>query len=306
MLNARVFDPTGKADVQIFEGWATVDLLQWRTWIKPRGKTMCSIFSISPGGGGGGGFTGAAAAARGGGGGGGAGSIFTWTGPLFGLPNAMAMQVGAGGTGSTGSGVAGGTGITTRIALIPKTAGAVPANQFLAQGGGGGGAAGTGAAGGVAGTAAAAPSIGTSPLAGMGVWQAYAGGAGGAGGAQTGAVGASSTIPVTGGRTMGGSGGGGVTAADFAGGGVTAITDAYFSETRPIACAAGSNPGSGGFFQLNPFWSWPGMGGGASNAGVGGIGGPGAFGSGGGGGGGGTTGGAGGVGGPGLVIIICW
>ena len=305
MLTPRLFDPTGKADVQIFEGWATVDL-QWRTWIKPRGKTMCSIFALASGGGGGGGFTGAAAAARGGGGGGGSGGQASWTGPLFSLPNAMSIQAGQGGAGSTGSGVAGGAGNATRIALVPKTAASVPANQLLAMGGATGGGAGTGAAAGAAGAAGAIPTLATSPLFGMGTLQFLAGQAGAAGGVQTGAVGVNATIPVTGLRCMGGSGGGGVTAADFAGGGVTSITDAYLSETRPIACAAGSNPGSGGFFMLNPFWSWPGMGGGASNASVGGVGGPGAFGSGGGGGGGGTTGGRGGDGGPGLVVIICW
>ena len=305
MLTPRLFDPTGKADVQIFEGWATVDLLQWRRWIKPRGKTQCQIFVLGAGGGAGGGFTAAAAAARGGGGGGGTGAQASWQGPLYALPNVMSVQAGAGGTGGA-AGAAGLAGVPSRISLAPKTAAGPAANFLLSIGGGSAGGGGTGAAAGAGGIAGTLPSVATSVLSGLGLTQFLAGQAGAAGGVQTGAVGVNATIPVTGLRCMGGSGGGGVTAADFAGGGVTAITDAYFSETRPIACAAGSNPGSGGFFQLNPFWSWPGMGGGASNAGVGGVGGPGAFGSGGGGGGGGTTGGRGGDGGPGLVVIICW
>jgi hypothetical protein len=105
---------------------------------------------------------------------------------------------------------------------------------------------------------------------------------------------------------MGGSGGAGTTAADFAGGIITAITNSYLSEIRSAGAAAGSFDGPSGFLSRNPFFSFAGLGGGASNAGIGGNGGNAAPGSGGGGGGGGTTGGVGGRGGDGIVIITCW
>lgn len=252
------------------------------------------MFVLGAGGNGGTGFTGAAASARGGGGGGGSGAQSSWSGDLYMLPNAMAVQVGAGGSG-----------VSTRIAVVPKTATSVITNYLLSLGAGAAGGNGTGAAAGGAGAAGGIASVANNPWSGAGTTQHIVGVAGSAGGVQTGAVGAAVAIPATGIKCMGGSGGGGVTAADFAGGSITAITDSWLSETRPLPGAAGSVAGSGGWFNLNPFWSWPGMGGGSSNAGVGGAGGNAAFGSGGGGGGGGTTGGAGGAGGPGLVIIIC-
>jgi hypothetical protein len=144
------------------------------------------------------------------------------------------------------------------------------------------------------------------PLAGLGIWNSTVGQVGTAGGVQTGAGGTNIAFPTIGLLTMGGTGGGGTTFGDFVGGGITAIANSLLSDIRPTNAAAGSNDGSGGFNVMKPFFSFPGMGGGASNAGVGGRGGNGFYGSGGGGGGAGTTGGRGGDGGNGLVIIVSY
>lgn len=297
--------PNGNTDIQVYPGWATVTNTQWRTWRKPPGKTMCHIFCLGGGGGGGGGFTAAAAAARGGGGGGGSSGQTSVTIPLAFLPDTLYIQSGAGGQGVGSGGGTAGSGILSYVAIAPNT---TASNVVAVSGAAGavGGGTGTGAAVGAAGTAGTIATIGAMPLAAMGQYTLLAGQAGAAGGAVAGAVGGAATIPVTGLRCMGGSGGAGTTSADFAGGLFTAITDSRLSESRPATPAAGSNNGSGGFTIWKPFFNFAGGGGSASNAGVGGAGGNGAFGSGGGGGGGGTTGGRGGDGGPGIVIITCW
>jgi hypothetical protein len=144
------------------------------------------------------------------------------------------------------------------------------------------------------------------PLAGLGHFDLIAGQAGQAGGVVAGGAGVNTTIATTSVITMGGASGAGTTSADFAGGGITAITDSFLSQIRPIAPAAGSNNGAGGFMNWKPLFSFAGLGGSSSNTGVGGLGGNGGPGSGGGGGGAGTTGGRGGDGGAGLVIIVSW
>lgn len=297
---------TGMADVQIFNRPSTVAFTQYQTWMKPRGKAMMNIICIGGGGGGGGGFTAVAAAARGGGGSGGSSAVSRVTIPLHLVPDVLFVQVGAGGAGGA-AGATGGNGTLSRVD-IKTGAAAVPSNCIAYSGaaaavGGGGG---TGAAAGAAGTAGTIGVIASMPLAGLGHFDLIAGQVGVAGGVQTGAVGVAQVIPVTSVITTGGSGGAGVTAADFAGGLWTAITDSWLSEQRPATPAAGSNNGSGGFAIWKPLFFFGGTGGSSSNAGVGGFGGNGSYGCGGGGGGGGTTGGSGGAGGSGLVIITCW
>ena len=301
-------NPNGPVDVQTFLSASTADLLQMQTWRKPAGKSMAYMICIGGGGGGGGGFTGVAASARGGGGGGGSSGIATLTIPLIYLPDTLYIQVGAGGAGVGSGGGTAGSGVNSTISLRPST-GLVIANKILQSNSATvptGGGTGTAAAVGAAGAAGAINTIATTPLAQFGQSSFIAGQAGAAGGAVAGAIGPPATIPVTGVRTMGGGGGAGTTAADFAGSIVTAITDSFLADMRPAGAAAGSNPGSGGQMLWKPFWSFCGLGGAASNAGVGGNGGPGAYGSGGGGGGGGTTGGVGGNGGNGIVIIVSW
>lgn len=294
----------GGTDVQTFTVPSTVTNTQWHMWTKPRGKAMMSILCIGGGGGGGGGFSAAAAAARGGGGGGGSSAVTRVDLPLWAVPDNLYVQVGAGGQGVGSGGGTAGSGILSYVAIGPNT---TASNVIAVSGAAGavGGGTGTGAAVGAAGTAGTIGVIGAMPLSGWGIMLAIAGQLGTAGGAVAGAVGTAIAIPVTGVCTMGGTGGAGTTAADFAGGLITAITSSYISEMRPQNATAGSV--GGGNTQLwKPFWSYSGMGGGSSNAGVGGAGGAGAIGSGGGGGGGGTTGGRGGNGGNGIVVITCW
>jgi hypothetical protein len=299
---------TSGSDVQIFTAASTsTSFLDWKTWLKPRGKTMAHILCIGGGGGGGGGFTGAASSARGGGGGGGSSGVCRVTIPLFLLPDMLFVAVGAGGQGVGSGGGTAGSGVLSFVSVAPSfggiTANCIAKSGSVASVGGTTGTAGAVGTGGAASTIAA---IGDIALVGAGLVTFVAGQAGVNGGAVAGGNGTAITIPVTSTLCQAGSGGGGTTSADFAGGACTSIANSWLSEQRPATPAAGSFNGSGGLQLWKPFFSFGGLGGGASNAGIGGGGGPGAYGAGGGGGGGGTTGGRGGDGGSGLVMIICW
>lgn len=292
-------------DVQVFTLPSTVTNLQWHTWNRPRGTAFSQMLAIGGGGGGGGGFTRSAGSAGGGGGGGGSSGHAQLAIPLELLPDMLYIQVALGGAGvSTGTAA---TGLVSYISFFPIQSAAF--NNILASTlvSGGGGSAGTISAAGTGGGIGTATTVATgNPLAGLGIWNSTVGHAGTAGGAQTGAAGVSINFPAIGLLTMGGTGGGGTTSADFAGGSIAALTNSLLSDIRPDRAQAGSNPGSGGFNVMKPFFSFPGMGGGSSNTGVGGRGGDGFYGSGGGGGGAGTTGGRGGDGGNGLVIIVSY
>lgn len=301
--------PTDPAfDRQVFNRPSTANNIQWLTWQKPKREiAMINIVCIGGGAGGGGGFTGVAASARGGGGGGGSSGIARCT--LLGhfVPDTLFIQIGCGGNGGA-AGVAGNTLRAAQLSYVSVYPDTVLNNNLLLSNNnvGGGGGAGTVAAGGAGGTAAAVATIANCGYgAGWGHYDFIAGVAGGAGGAHTGAVGGNAAMN-TAGPCMGGGGGAGVTATDFAGGPFPSIANTLWSLNRPAQAAAGSNDGSSGPMIWKPFYSYSGGGGGSSNAGVGGNGGRGAYGSGGGGGGGGTTGGSGGDGGSGLVIITCW
>lgn len=295
---------TGAGDVQVFTRPCTVTNTQWETWRKPRGKTMMNIVCIGGGGGGGAGTTGASGSARGGGGSGGGSAVTRVTIPLILVPDQLFIQVGAGGQGANPGG-AGTAGILSYVAIAPNT---TASNVIAVSGAAGAGAGGSGtiSAAGTNGAAGTVAAIASMPLAGLGHFDVIAGQVGVTGGAVAGAVGSAQSIPVTSVLCMGGSGGAGTTSGDFAGGLFTAIAGSWLSEQRPATPAAGSNNGSGGITLWEPFFSFGGGGGSASNFGVGGAGGNGGLGSGGGGGGGGTTGGRGGDGGTGVVIITCW
>ena len=290
-------------DIQVFTTPVTTNNLQWSTWRKPRGISHILIFAVGGGGGGGGGFTRSAGAAGGGGGGGSASPQTTVRVPAMLLPDILYVQCGAGGVGVGSGGGTAANGIRSLVSIIPSS---ISNNIFVYANGGSGGVTGTGTANGAGGGTNAAAVITDMPLIGIGNWDAVQGQGGGAGGSQAGAVGTSITLPTNGPVVTGGAGGGGTTSADFAGGGFNATANAYFSEIRPIAPAAGSNDGSGGPQLWRPFFSFGGCGGSSSNTGVGGQGGNGARGAGGGGGGAGTTGGKGGDGGCGIMIIISW
>lgn len=312
-MSLDVFDTpfSFRGDVQIFNLPSTVNQVQWHTWIKPRGISMIHMLLMSGGGGGGGGFTRAAAAAGGGGGSGGSSGITRVTIPAFLLPDRLYIQVGAGGQGVLSGGGTAGSGLLSYVVIAHSVAtpGTVQATNVVAVSGAAGptgGGTGTGAAVGALGAAGTIATIGAMPIAGLGQFGVIAGVAGVAGGAVAGANGTAQAIGTNSAPFWGATSGAGTTAADFAGGAFTATADSYFSEKRPATPAAGSNPGSAGYTNWKPFFSYGGGGGSSSNAGVGGAGGNGGYGAGGGGGGAGTTGGRGGDGGGGLVMIFGW
>jgi hypothetical protein len=291
------------ADVQVFTLPSTVTSIEWHTWQKPRGASFVNFFIVGGGAGGGGGFTGVATTARGGGGGGGSSAVSRWSAPAYLLPDVLFIQVGAGGAGVGSGGGTAGSGVNSLVCVAPSnnTSNLVTSSGTAPTGGG----TGTGAAVGAAGAAGVA--VGASnPFCSLGNFNALVGQVGIAGGAVAGGVGGAQALPTASACTMGGTGGGGTTSADFAGGLITAAAGVLISDYAPSNAAAGSFDGCGGPILWRPWFSYCGMGGGSSNAAAGGNGGPGAYGSGGGGGGGGTTGGTGGNGGSGIVIVTAW
>lgn len=295
-----------RGDVQIFNAPNNTVNVASQTWTKPKRCSMGFIFALGSGGGGGGAHSAAAGNNRGGGGGGGSGAVATWMGPLFLLPDTLRVCVSPGGVGGAAT-VDGGVGWQTKVLTMDDT---VQGNFLIGTGTAGGGLKGTAVAAGTGGTAGAVLSIANGPLAGLGIFQSIAGQAGAIGGSPSGGVGGSITIPTTGIPCTGGAGGAGgtdnVIAPSFAGGAFNATAGHWASNGRPVAAAAGSNPGSKGTVFWKPFFSFGGCGGSSSDTAVGGAGGFGGYGSGGGGGGAGTTGGRGGDGGPGIVIIASW
>lgn len=295
------------ADVRVFYANSPANGVGWSAWTKRPGSTMVSILCLGGGGGGGNGVVGAVSTAAGGGGGG-SGGLAYGEFPSYMLPDVLFVSVGFGGA-------ANGGGQITRVCLGPSGA-AANDHLLIANGGGAGGNA-SGATGGTAGSAASATIVGSQPLIGFGVYTLLAGQAGIAGGG-TGA-GANLTLPVTGIRVTGGTGGGGLGAAGSTGaaGGsfvVAGSFPAHAGGVPPGTTTGGGNPGSNGFSALGQYgYFYGGTGGsstgGAASSGGGGQGGAGGFGCGGGGGGGALTGrtqGLGGKGGDGLVIITSW
>ena len=304
--------PMSRADVQIFT--ANQFAQSWQTWSKPRGVTNSYMLTIAGGGGGGGGFTRATANNGGGGGGGACSGISRLIIPSFFLPDVLYLQVGQGGIGGSGTGVAGSAGGISYISLGHSI---VAPNLLLAATGTtapGGGGAGTGT---TAGAAGSVPTIATTTTAHQyGHWFGNVGLIGVAGGfvATTGAVGNSVTawtaIPLTPGA---GGGGIGTSNTEFAGGAVTTTPavdfgNVSFSAASSIAAGGAGTGGNGssGFFSWQPFFMTGGAGGGTNNTATAGSGGNGGVGCGGGGGGSGITGGRGGNGGNGIVMIISW
>lgn len=297
--------PAGsQADVQTFRGGGG-----WRTWNRPRGKTMAYMFCSGSGGGGGGGWTAATGVDRPGGGGGGGGAVARLVIPILFLPDILYVQAGARGTGGA-AGVNGVAGNRSYICTSPVQGNA--ALTFLQSGA---------TAAGLGQTSSVAPAssgfgevVSTVALcalgAAAGITQFIVGQNGGPGGNTTGANGGAGTAVTYSATTpfSGGPGGGtsGSNDAEFAGG---ALTGAGLIPTV-TGGVAGGNPGNGQGAGIlwRPLIQPAGSGGGTGGA-AGTVGGRGAdaqIGSGGAGGGGGVTGGRGGNGGDGLVLIISW
>ena len=317
MLDLSNFAPTTHGDVQVFYGTATATNVGWQIWNKPRGDTMCFMFCVAAGGGGGNGTVGAASTAAGGGGGGsGAQSMITL--PMMFLPDTLYLSIGRGNPPNATTSVAAGVG--TRVCIAPTS---TSIDCVFAANPGGSGAAATGATAGSGGNTGLAMSLVTAPLGGMSNYDFLSGQGGVAGG--TTIAGAALTLPVTGIVVTGGTGGGGLPAANNAGSAGGLITAVAGSVSIPSNIPGGTGgttaPTAGGSGQQgihpykNLFFGTGGTGGGSSGLSVtptgsnGGNGGKGAPGCGGGGGGGaftGSTAGIGGYGGDGFVVIVSW
>jgi len=304
---------TGPVAVQEFFGQATVLGASYQTWVKPRGKTMCSILLSGKGGNGGTGVIGATSTAAGGGGGGSGGQT-SLTMPLALLPDVLYLSL---------AGQSATTTLASTISIQPSltAGGAAPvANNVLmiANGGGNGGNA-SGATAGTAGTAGAIATVTTMPLGWQWANLSLAGQAGIAGGGVS--AGAALTLPLTGLTITGGTGGAGISSTGTPGAAGGAITGAGLLPSSPggIGGAAATTPPTNGGAGFNPIpklrYFYGGTGGGSTHAdatGAGAVqasGGNGAPGSGGGGMGGaltGSTAGAVGQGGVAYCLIVCW
>jgi len=292
----------------VYNGNSQTAGANWYTWTKPLGKSRANIIVIGGGGGGGGGVIGTNSTAAGGGGGGSAGMTILDI-PLSFLPHRLYISVAQAKTG---------TSIASYVSTQPNTT----ANHVVAvaNGGGGGGNA-SGATAGAAGTAGAIATVAAMPLGWPFSNLALAGQAGVIGGTTT--NGGSLTLPTTGLRVTGGTGGGGLPAAatsGTSGGGIAAIASPSYFQASPggvgsSTATVAADPGRHGFAIPEAGFYYYGGTGGASTFGTAtgaGLaqarGGDGGIGSGGGGSGGALTGSASAplsYGGPGIVIIIC-
>lgn len=309
---------SGAADIQEFIGKsdAATAGVTWETWVKPRGKSMCSILLIGNGGNGGTGVIGANSVSAGGGGGG-SGSMTSITIPISLLPDQLYISLNGGSNAASG--------LANYVAIAPPLlagGGAANANNtFVIAGGGGRGGNGTA---GTAGTAGAVGAVATASMMPLG-WQwaniALAGQAGGAGGGAVAGVGITLSLAQTGVIVMGGTGGAGLPAAAAAGlaGGAIAGSGVFPTIAGGLGTAVATTPPTNGSPGCKPFQNlgyWMGGTGGGSTHGtalttglVQSSGGDGALGCGGGGMGGaltGSTAGAVGKGGPAFCMITCW
>lgn len=204
--------PNSRCDQQVFNANASADGNNWRTWNKPRGVTFIHIFMIGAGGGGGEGAVGAASTAGGGGGGssGGQSSLLI---PALHLPDVLFVSVARGNGSNSSTSVS--AGFTSYVSIIANQgAPASRATVLSANAGGSGGKANAGT-GGALGTAASASGVSSCCLAGLGVSSFLGGQAGIVGGAAV--AGGGLTLPTTGLCFTGGTGGGGLPAANNAG-----------------------------------------------------------------------------------------
>jgi hypothetical protein len=298
----------GNADVQMFVGTATAANTAWRTWQKPRGKTMLSIDLVGAGGNGGTGVI-AAAGAAGGGAGGQSGASTRVLIPLHMVPDTLFLSLA--GTKPTA---------TANFASVVSIAPTNLVGHVLAFANGGlhGGNA-SGGTGGTVGTAAAIASNSSMSLGWAFLQSALAAQVGTAGGAAVAA--ANLGLPSTGAYVTGGTGGGGLPAAGVGtnGGNITGGAPLFPVLLGGVGGSALTTPPTPGNAGMRPIarvmYGYGGTGGGSTHAAAGGAGlvqasgGNGAPGCGGGGMGGaltGSTAGVVGIGGPAYAILTCW
>ena len=309
MLDLSFFPkPSPYADVQTFLGDATAVDACLKTWIKPRGKTMCQITLVGAGSNGGTGVVGANSVSAGGAGGQ-SGAITVVEMPLWMIPDRLYLSLAGRKPTATAN-------FASKVAIGPTS---VPSNVIaFANGGlhGGNASAGTG---GTVGTAAAIAVASNMPLGWMFSVSVVASQVGTAGGAAVAA--ANVTLPVTGAFVTGGSGGGGLPAAAATGtnGGNISGAGEFMALSGGNGSATATVPAQRGNAGMRPVANCGFLYGGTGSASthgtatttglVQGSGGDGMPGCGGGGMGGaltGSTAGAVGYGGPAFCIIICW
>lgn len=313
MLDTSHLPTASNADVWQFTGQQYSSSLandDVHTWVKPRGKTMAHILLVGKGGNGGTGVVGANSTAAGGGGGG-SGAQTAITIPIRFLPDIL--YIGFGGFSSGRAFVS--------IAPPSAFASGPAANEVLMHAGNGGiGGNASGATAGAAGTGGTVATAALMPIGWAWATQVVAGQAGIIGG--TTGAGAALTLPLTGLRVTGGTGGAGLPAAaavGLAGGTFTTPTSLVFpAHPGGVGGSATTTPpGLGRMgYQVLPMGYWYGGTGGGSTHGsatgaglVQASGGDGGLGCGGGGMGGALTGSTAGtvaLGGSGFCIITCW
>jgi hypothetical protein len=310
------------ADVQYFSANSNVVGQVWRPWYRPSGATMLQIILVGAGGGGGDAVAGAASTAAGGGGGGSGGQTIV-TIPLMLIPEVLFISLARGNPNNTSTSAA--AGFASYVSLAPGNIAATAANNVVAiANAGASGGKSSGATAGPVGTAGALATNATMPVGWAFSKLALAGQAGIIG-ATTG-NGSALTLPTTGLWVTGGTGGGGLPAANNAGGNGGLITGVANFVAVPanipggVGGAVTPTAGSAGVAGARRFrdfiYGVGGTGGGGGgvaagggSGGAGGNGGDGAPGCGGGGGGGAFTGqsfGVGGRGGGAFCYMIAW
>ena len=306
---SHVSTGTSDAIVQTFIGDAQAVNTSWKTWIKPRGKTMLHAILVGAGGNGGTGVVGSNSSAAGGAGGQ-SGAITCITVPLAFIPDTLFLSLA--GLKPTAT-----TNFASKIAVAPSAI----AGDVLAFANGGN--HGNNAAAGTGGTVGAASAIATAanmPLGWMFIQSTtVASQLGTAGGAAISA--ANLTLPATGSFVTGGTGGGGLPSGGAAGTNGGTITGAGVipSLIGGVGSATATDPADFGKAGMRPFGNLLFLLGGTGSASthgtatggglVQGKGGTGMMGCGGGGMGGALTGssaGAVGWGGPSFAILTCW
>jgi hypothetical protein len=281
-------------------------------WEKPKGISFVYGLVIGPGSGGGGGGT------LGGGGGGTPGAVLQFMQPASLVPDRLFILVSKGGPGGA-AGANGGypygehgiyyeSARYTGIDVGSNRKNYAKSNQKHSSTQSG--RNGTGAAAGNGGLAVTTTFCPGAGILGVSNYTLIAGTTGNNGGLTTAGTNAASNTVF--GDPAGGAGGGGRSGGAKAGGNVTTFETLNSQQViwnRALSGGAATGAaGENGFTTFDPmFYTLPGAGGGANDAGAGGRGGDGGIGCGGGGGGAGSTvGGAGGNGGDGLVILTCW
>lgn len=301
---------SSQSDVAVFNGNTVSSVAPfWHVWTKPPGKSYVSITAIGGGGGGGSGVIGANSTAAGGGGGAG-GGMTTIEMPLALLPSRLYISVGVAVTG---------VGVPSVVSVAPQ-AGTSYVVVSASGGNVGGNASGATVGSGGSGVSTTVTSM---PLGWAFLKTAIAGQGGTIGGATVG--GTVLILPLTGIRTTGGTGGGGLpaaaTASNSGGGFQVPASPSYFpAQSGGVAsgtATVAADPGRHGFRADGPgqHYYYGGTGGASTHGSATGAGltqapgGNGGLGSGGGGMGGALTGSTAATlsrGGPGLVIITCF